>query len=110
MDLHRIGEARSLAYHRVIAERVAADPSRVAIARANMLEWGRRRTLSSEYVDRWLALLEGPLPVLLAKLVEDSEDARALRQSTPFAGVLDARERRAIHRSVRTEIERAEAE
>lgn len=110
MDLHRIGEARSLAYHRVIAERVAADSGRITIARANMVEWGRRRTLSSEYVDRWLALLDGPLPALLAKLVEDSEDARALRQSTPFAGVLDARERRAIHRSVRSEIERAEAE
>lgn len=110
MDLHRIGEARSLAYHRVIAERVAADPRRITIARAHMLDWGARRTLSQEYVDRWLALLDGPLPELLAKLVEDSEDARALRQSTPFAGVLDARERRAIHRSVRQEIERAEAE
>ncbi|MBX7193757.1 MAG: hypothetical protein K1X94_17020 [Sandaracinaceae bacterium] len=108
MDLHRIGEHRSLAYHRVIAERVAADPSRLAIARAHIVDWGARRTLSEEYVARWLELLDGPLPALLAKLVEDSEDARALRQSTPFAGVLDARERRALHRSVRREIEGAQ--
>lgn len=109
MDLHRIGEARSLAYHRVIAQRIAAEPERVETARRHIVAWGERRTLSSWYVERWLALLDGPLPALLDKLVEDSEDARALRQSTPFAGVLEARERRAIHRTVRRELKRGEA-
>lgn len=101
MDPHRLAEARSLAYHRVIAARLVARPELVEGARARMVEWGERRTLSNEYVRRWLALLDGPRERLLELLVEDSEDARALRQSSPFAGVLDPRERRAIHRRVR---------
>jgi hypothetical protein len=101
VDPHRLAEARSLAYHRVIAARIAERPALVERARARMLEWGARHTLSVGYVERWLELLDGPRERLLRVLVEDSEDARALRQSTPFAGVLDARERRAIHRQVR---------
>lgn len=93
----------------MIAQRVAADPGRIEVARAHMLAWAARNTLSPWYVERWLALLDGPLPTLLAKLVEDSEDARALRQSSPFAGVLDAHERRAIHRAVRQELEDTES-
>jgi hypothetical protein len=101
MDPHRLAEVRSLAYHRVIATRIAQEPALVAVARERMQSWGERRTLSGEYAARWLALLDGPRERLLEVLVEESEEGRALRQTTPFAGVLGARERRAIHRHAR---------
>jgi hypothetical protein len=42
-------------------------------------------------------MLARPLPELLDLLVEDSERMAAMRQATPFAGVLDPAERWAIY-------------
>jgi len=101
VDPHRLAEARSLAYHRVIAERVAADLRWLDVARRRIEEWRARRLAGDAYLDAWTELLAGPVEALTAKLTEDSEDARALRQCTPFAGVLKPRERMAIHRATR---------
>jgi hypothetical protein len=55
---------------------------------------------SSSLVDamqEWLNLLKTvSLEELLALVVDDSEIARRLRQSTPFAGILTQEERRRI--------------
>ncbi len=93
---HALAEARSLRMHRVVAERVRENPSCMEAARAQLNRWKGEGTLADEYIDAWRALLDGPLPELLAKLVEDSETARALRQTTPFAGTLSPRERWAL--------------
>lgn len=61
-------------------------------------ERGRR-----EYARAWLDLLDDcrDVATLAQRLVEDTERMRALRQATPFAGILDSRERWAIWRSFR---------
>lgn len=55
----------------------------------------------NDYGRRWLELLDLPVAELRARLVADDESMRAMRQSTPFAGALDPRERWRIHREVR---------
>jgi len=52
--------------------------------------------LAVAYIEAWQALIDGPLPKLLAVLTDDSETSRDLRQTTPFAGVLKPRERWAL--------------
>jgi hypothetical protein len=92
VDPHRLAEERSLALHRVIAERLRSDPRVLGRAREKVQRWeasGR----SPHYARAWQRLLEGPLEPLCELLVADTEEARALRQATPFAGVLSPQER-----------------
>ena len=64
--------------------------------------------MATGYAARWLALLDGSREVLLATLVDEREDAVALRQSTPFTFVVGPRERWRLWREVRAEAEAAE--
>jgi hypothetical protein len=92
MDPHRLAEIRSLAYHRAVLEKIDRDPAVLERARATvraMLAEGR----SAHYARAWQDLLSGPGPRLREVLVADTEEARALRQATPFAGALAPRER-----------------
>ena len=99
MDAHGIAEARSLAYHRAIAERFAADPGIVDRARARVRDWQAAHP-DAHFVRGWSRILERPVREIAAFLVDDSEEARELRQSTPFAGVLGPRERWRLCREV----------
>jgi hypothetical protein len=98
MDGHRTAERRSLAYHHAIAERVRADPSLLAAARHRVADWMRTGSVHRHYAAAWDALLAAPLDDLLARLVEPSQEMTALRQVSPFAGVLDPRSRWEIWR------------
>ena len=104
MDLHRLAEERSIAYHSAVADRLRAEPGLVEIARARAGEWIQQGR-SAHHAVRWRVLLDGPFPVLLEFLVDRGERARALRQSTPFAGFIDARQRWQIWRDVRAGFE-----
>lgn len=107
IELHRLGELRSLAYHQEIAGRVARGEVDLGRARARIREWRERRLAGARYLDAWEALLAGPVAVLCEAIVRDDEEMRALRQSTPFSGVLRPAERLAIWRRVRAEVEEA---
>jgi hypothetical protein len=89
---HRAPELRSLAYHRAVAERL--DDGVVGDARARLRRWRSEKRIHPRYADAWEALLDGPRPRLADAIVADSEDAAALRQSSPLAGALSERERR----------------
>ncbi len=93
-------ERRSLALHRAIVARLAADPEGVlAKARRNLAVM--RRANEDRSADPWLGewgrLLRGPIPPVVEVLVSPSQRARDLRQVTPFAGVLSDEERRAVY-------------
>ena len=91
---HRQVELRTLAMHREIARKFAADPESVlAIARANLDRWKPTAGRSAPYHEEWRRLLLLDLPQLARRIQEDSEEMTALRQSNPFAGVLTPRER-----------------
>jgi hypothetical protein len=53
------------------------------------------------YARLWQALLAGPVERLREVLVAETEEARALRQSTPFAGAIEPRERWRIWKETR---------
>lgn len=95
---HRHNDDLSLAYHRVIAQRLLADPSIAATARARVERWAEDGTVPRFYVDAWRAVLRGGAPEVAALLLDESQAATALRQVSPFAGVLAPRERWRIWR------------
>ncbi len=97
---HRKNDLYSLRLHQAIAAKLRADPDAVLRKARNNLEARRERQNESYYVREWERLLYGPLDKLLAVMVEDSEYATALRQATPFSGVLGPAEGWSIHRAV----------
>jgi hypothetical protein len=105
VDPHELAEERSLAIHRVVAERLRTDPALVAAARTRVEGWLADGSVHPAYARDWQALLDGDLAVLLATLSDSGERARALRQCSPFAGVVDPRTRWAIWREVREQVE-----
>lgn len=106
LDPHRLAEARSLAAHRVIAARLLADPALLDQARARVDAWLTEGPDVHRYARAWRELLADNVEAVTQAIVEDSERGRALRQSTPFAGVLEPRERWRIWADVREELER----
>lgn len=94
---HQRIDQRSLALHSAIAEKLRANPALIAIALDNIERWSRAGSRSQPYWDAWREILNRPLPEILDLLGEESERMTALRQATPFAGVLTAAERWAIY-------------
>ena len=94
---HQRIDRRSLALHRAIAEKLRDNPALLAIARENIERWTRAGSRSQPYWDAWREILNRPLPEILDLLGEESERMTALRQATPFAGVLEPAERWAIY-------------
>jgi hypothetical protein len=105
VNLHHLAEERSLAYHRLVADRLLSTPSLVEQARARVQGWLEEQR-SAFYAQKWLQLLDGPLEELVDLLRDPKEEARALRQATPFAGLLAPKERWALWRQVRKRLER----
>ena len=58
--------------------------------------WRAAGRIHPRYADAWDELLRGPHDALRQRLRADDEEAAALRQSSPFAGLLDELERRAL--------------
>lgn len=94
---HQELDARSLAMHRLIAEKVRRDPSLFENVRATLARW-RPTTAPGTlpYHEEWERLVSEGTEACLAVAVEDSERARALRQCSPFTGILTPEERLAF--------------
>jgi hypothetical protein len=86
-------ERRSLALHRTIAAKLRQQPELLAIATENLNRWSASSGGPQPYWDAWRDILRRPLEDVIALLEEDSPRMTELRQSTPFAGVLDPKER-----------------
>jgi hypothetical protein len=91
--LHARAEERSLALHRAVAERLRRQPLLLETASARVRRWLADGTVSAPWARRWAELLSRPVDEVAAALVDTSQEARDLRQSSPFAGVLSPRER-----------------
>lgn len=96
---HRRAELRSLAYHRTLAPQLRR--SAVDDALHLIWQWREQGTIDPRYADRWEHVLGMPVPGVRRFIGEDSEQARELRQTSPFAGMLSEPERRAILEQVR---------
>lgn len=88
---HRNAEVQSLAYHRLVAERLT--PDLIDAARERVDRWERSGRLHSKWADAWREVL-GRSPAAIRRALRSScLRARQLRQTSPFAGVLTEQER-----------------
>lgn len=101
MDPHRLAEERSVAYHRVIAERLRCQPEVLEAARRRVETWLAPGVNAPFYARKWSEILAGDASSIAAFLTERSELADELRQSSPFAGALRPQERWKIWRETR---------
>jgi excisionase family DNA binding protein len=95
---HRVPELHSLAYHRLVAERLS--PKLVDDARQRLNRWRDEGRIDPRWAERWEAILTLPLPDIARRISSDGPRARELRQTSPFAGALNEHERRLLGRAV----------
>lgn len=97
---HRQLEERSLALHREIARRIRSNPDLLSSVRERLskdIRSGRFSISLTDAMQERLNLLDSSsVEQLLELLVDEGENGRRLRQSTPFAGILTKEERRRI--------------
>ena len=99
---HRVIDARSLAMHVMVAEKIQRDSALLAIPERNLERWKARWANSPPaWLAEWQEILGKPWPRIAALITELSENATRLRQSSPFAGVLSSIERRKIYEAFR---------
>lgn len=91
---HETAERRSQTYHALIAKRL--DDRLVEEAGENIDRLVGEGHLDTRYAERWRALLSRPISEIAEAIVADTQEARDLRQNTPFAGVLNEQERRRV--------------
>lgn len=95
---HRAAELQSLAYHRVVAERL--DGLVVERARRRLQRWRDAGRIHPQWGDEWGDVLSKPLEEIARVISADTPQARSLRQTSPFAGALNEHERRRLVRTV----------
>ena len=99
---HRILDARSLAMHCRIVQKISRDPRLLAKAKANHSRWTANIDgPKPRYLMEWQEILEKPWPTIAEIMTSMSEDATRLRSSSPFAGILNEKEREQIYAAFR---------
>jgi len=99
---HRLLEARSLAMHAVIAQKIERDPALLDVPHNNLKRWRARwETEAPAWYGEWCGIMNRPWPEIASIITEPSEEGARLRQSSPFAGVLSAAERKRIYEAFR---------
>lgn len=99
---HAVAEDVSLALHAAVADRVRADPSLLDRVKQRVDDWLHAGTVARAYAEAWREILARPVDEVARFLEDPGERARLLRQTSPFAGVLDPRTRWAIWRRARS--------
>lgn len=92
---HRASELRGLAYHRALLRR-PLDRAVVNDALSLVRRWRDAGRMDPRYADAWENILSKPIPDIRKALERDDQEARDLRQTSPFAGLLSESERRKI--------------
>jgi hypothetical protein len=99
---HRILDARSLAMHCRMVQKVSRDPRLLEKAKANLSRWSAKIDgPKPRYLKEWQEILEMPWPTIAEMMTSMSEDATRLRSSSPFAGILNEKEREQIYAAFR---------
>jgi len=99
---HRILDARSLAMHCRIAQKIVRDPELIDQARDNLKRWKENFDAPRpRYLKEWEQILALPCPEIAERITKMSDDATRLRSSSPFAGILNDKEREQIYAAFR---------
>lgn len=96
---HTMIDERLRGLHVAIAGKIQQNPLLLEKARKNVeRELGRCSANTAPYLERWREILSQPLEVITLVITGRGEEETALRQSSPFSGILTPRERWAIMR------------
>ena len=95
---HARNDLRSIWLHEAVAEHLRREPERTLSIAARNLQRRQGRIMPA-WEDAWRKLLDKPTPQLARALVDTGEAMTALRQTSPFAGVLSNAERELIYRT-----------
>ncbi len=99
MRTHLVLDQRSLALHRLIADKLQREPQLFDKVRATLAHWQRTVSANTQpYVLQWCKLAEQGMDACIAVATQESEQAAALRQASPFGGILTHAERFAFFR------------
>lgn len=98
MKNHENVDLRSLALARAIVALIDADLERKGLqkARRNCERWLTDQPMPA--FREWHAILAQDWQTIRAILLDEGQEARRLRQSSPFCGILSTRERWEIYR------------
>lgn len=87
-------DARSLAMHRLLVEKVRREPALFDKLGQNLARWKQTAAPGTlAYLDAWQALVDQGPEACFAVAMEDSDRGQVLRSCSPFAGVLSNAER-----------------
>ena len=99
---HRILDARSLALHWRIAQKISREPALINKAKANLERWSAKAPEPKpRYLREWQQILERPWPEIAEIITSMRDESTRLRSSSPFAGVLTAEEREQVYAAFR---------
>ena len=90
---NRLEVERSLALHREVARRIEMDPEILDMARDRVRTWLEDGSVHRLWAEAWRDVLKGNLEEVVALITDPGDCAHDLRQTSPFAGVLDPRAR-----------------
>lgn len=92
---HELVDQISLELGRRTAARLRQQPDLLQLAHDNLARWSQQNgdapALLRCYTE-WRELLNRPLEEICAVLTSENEAGQRLRQNSPFAGILSARE------------------
>jgi len=96
-------DARSLALHQAVAQKLKANPGLIEVAKVNLSRWLKTCSPRTAPVLRqWEEILSNSDITGIISIIESpSEASTQLRQSSPFCGILSNEERTAILLSTR---------
>jgi hypothetical protein len=92
---HELIDEVSLELGRCTAARLRQQPELLQLARENLTRWSLLNASAPALLRcyaEWREILDHPLEEICQLLSSETEEARRLRQNSPFAGVLSARE------------------
>jgi excisionase family DNA binding protein len=91
---HKDVELQSLAYHRLVAERLT--PDLVERASARLKRWERSGRINPRWAREWHHVLAQPPAEIRRAITSSSVRARELRQTSPFTDALTEQERKRL--------------
>jgi hypothetical protein len=97
MRTHQEIDARSLALAKAIVAKIDADATRSGLEKARSVCARWRSTHNEPVIAQWQEILTGSWKKIREVLLDESERGQWLRQSSPFCGILTAKERWEIH-------------
>ena len=99
---HELIDRRSLELNRLVVEKVRRQPELMDFVRQNLERTLNESVLSESCKNalrEWRTIFSHKsFDEILDILVEDSDEGQRLRQSTPFTGILNQRERLEVFR------------